>query len=110
MPVRYFRLRPIGPGAKGTARDVIDFRLTPEEAAQFKELGKQTQQLTLDIGLAEVRKHRLMAALAEREERGAALVEAVNLRLGLPEGTAWQARPDGTLVVVDPATGLPVNT
>lgn len=79
-------------------------KLSPEETASLTQMHRQAQELVQQIGQMEVRKNRLMASLADIEEKAQGIMNAAASRLGIAPGTPWQMAPDGTVVIVPPKT------
>lgn len=77
-------------------------KLDPEEVATVMALQRQSQEIVQQIGQGEVRKHRMLGALADIEERAQGIMNAAASRLGIPPGTPWRMSPDGTVVVLPP--------
>ena len=69
--------------------------LTVDEIGMLNGLRQQGNTVTLQIGLAEIRKSRLLFQLQEVEDRAQMIQAQIGKRLGIPEGAAWQLSPDG---------------
>lgn len=76
-------------------------KLEPEEVQQLQLLHRSAQEQVQRIGQMEVQKGRLLASLAEMEERAQAIMNAAAARLGIQPGVAWRMAPDGTVVILD---------
>jgi len=84
-----------------TAADTTEnaLKLSPEELGQMLRIHQEAQQVTVQIGQSEIRKARLLSGLGEIEERGMRMMGEIGKRLGIPEGTRWQAGPDGSVII-----------
>jgi hypothetical protein len=82
-------------------------KLTPEESKQIHDLHRQAKEIVQAIGQTEVHKAKLISQLADVEERAHQTINSFGDRLGIPRGAAWHITPDGQVVVVEGATGIP---
>ena len=85
-------------------------KLSEEEASTISLLHRQAQELVHAIGQNEVRKAKMMSQLSEIEEHAQGIMNSLGARLGIPQGTPWQVTADGSVVLLDPNTGLPLTS
>jgi hypothetical protein len=84
-------------------------KLNPDEVQQLTHLHRSAQEQVTRIGQLEVQKGRLLSSLSAIEESAQAIMNAAAARLGIPQGTAWRMAQDGTVIILDPKTGGPVQ-
>lgn len=84
--------------SENTLADVAQ-KLTADESTALQSMHKQAQEIVHNIGLAEVRKAKMLGQLAEIDEHAQGVMNSVAARLGIPQGTAWQVTPDGSVVI-----------
>lgn len=92
----------------------IELKLTPEELAPLTESHRKTQELIFALGqlemsraALEVRHDGLVTQVRELNQSAQELMASASKRLGIAPGTPWQMLPDGTVLLLDPKTGLP---
>lgn len=84
-------------------------KLTPQEIAQLTSLQREVHNLVQMVGQAEVRKHRLMAEIADCEQQAQTVMRGAAERLGIAPGDPWQMTPEGDVVMLDATTGRPLT-
>lgn len=77
-------------------------KLNPEELSRLSELQRAVVDRVHAIGQLEVRKQRILDEISGMEATAQGVMAAAAARLGVPEGTAWQMMPDGTVVELAP--------
>lgn len=92
----------------------VELKLTPEELAPLTESHRKTQELIFALGQLEMsrdaldqRKGTLISQIRELNVSAQKLMAAASERLGIAPGTPWQMLPDGSVLLLDPKTGLP---
>lgn len=77
-------------------------KLNPEELSRLSELQRAVVDRVHAIGQLEVRKQRILDEISGMEATAQSVMAAAAARLGVPEGTAWQMMPDGTVIELAP--------
>ena len=84
-------------------------KLTEDESHKLNALHRQAQEIVHAIGQNEVRKAKMLSQLATVEDEAQGIMNSLAARIGIPQGTPWQITADGTVVLIDPKTGQPLQ-
>lgn len=85
----------------------MEMRISEEEAAQLLDNQKLVQNLVYEIGKLEVAKVKKIGELSQVEAGAQRLLAEIKDRYAIPDGTAWQVLPDGSVKILG-AEGPPL--
>ena len=83
-------------------------RLNDEEIKALTDLHGRSRDLTFQLGVLDLRMADMRAQWSSLSHQAQGKIAALAGRLGIPPGTAGQMLPDGSVVLLDPATGQPL--